>query len=224
MNQLGFVFDGEDLRKFSGGRIPTGMSFLRAILSRRENLTDPRLQPYLSGARSDSPYVNFYRDYLRGGKPGFVPIEDIPNPDAIATIRGMGAVPVLAHPSDTGEENLLALVAKRPRRARSLYAVSPSGGAGRISNFAAAQGLLVTAGSDFHGKADQTGCGPRSGREGSLRSAAQIEKMVEGQTMKEQQNQGRDLRSRWNVDRLLSGDLSFFSVCLREPGASPSEL
>jgi hypothetical protein len=153
LNQLGFAFDREDLQRFSSGRIPTGMSFLRAILSRRENLADPRLQPYIRGARSDSPYVNFYRDYLRGGKPGFVHIEDIPTLEAIAKIKGMRAVPVLAHPSDTGEGNLLALV---QNGLEGLEAYSPYHRPEEREGFlyfAAARGLLVTAGSDFHGKA-----------------------------------------------------------------------
>jgi predicted metal-dependent phosphoesterase TrpH len=153
LNQLGFVFDEKDLRNFSGGRIPTGLSFLRAILSRKENLPDPRLQPYISGARADSPYVNFYRDYLRGGKPAFVPIEDIQTPDAIAAIKGLGGVPVLAHPTDTGEENILALV-QDGLAGLEVYTPyhSPEEQEG-FQNFAAAHGLLATAGSDFHGKA-----------------------------------------------------------------------
>lgn len=153
LNQLGFVFDGEDLRKFSQARIPTGMSFLRAILSRKENLPDPRLQPYISGARSNSPYVNFYRDYLRGGKPAFVPIEDLPTLAAISKIKGLGALPVLAHPSDTGAENILALV-QNGLEGLEVYTPyhSPEEQEG-FRNFAASQELLVTAGSDFHGKA-----------------------------------------------------------------------
>jgi hypothetical protein len=153
LNDLGFVFDGNDLRKFSEGRIPTGMSFLRAILSRQENLADPRLQPYISGARSHSPYVNFYRDYLRGGKPAFVPMEDIHTLEAIAKIKELGAVPVLAHPSDTGEENLIALVQKGLEGLEVYTPYHSLEEQEGFRNFASARDLLVTAGSDFHGKA-----------------------------------------------------------------------
>ena len=153
LNQLGFVFDGKDLHKFSRGRIPTGMSFLQAILSRKENLSDPRLQPYISGARSFSPYVNFYRDYLRGGKPAFVHLEDIHTLDAISKIKGMGAVPILAHPSDTGEKNLLALVQNGLEGLEVYTPYHSFEEQEGFRNFAAAQALLVTAGSDFHGKA-----------------------------------------------------------------------
>ena len=93
LNELGFTFTWDDLRKFSGDRIPTGMSFLKAILSRRRNRSDPRLRPYIDGDRSGSPYVNFYRDYLRGGKPAFVPMEDISTITAIGQDQRTGAEP-----------------------------------------------------------------------------------------------------------------------------------
>jgi len=153
LNALGFVFDDGDLRKFSQGRLPTGMSFLRAILSREENLDDPRLQPYIKGPLSNSPYVNFYRDYLRGGKSAFVHMEDIYTLDAIQKIKGLGGVPVLAHPSDTGERNILHLV---ENGLEGLEVYTPYHNIQEqeaFRNFAEAHGLLITAGSDFHGKA-----------------------------------------------------------------------
>ncbi len=152
LNDLGFVFSWEDLKKFSADRIPTGMSFLQAILSRNENRGDPRLEPYLSGNRSNSPYVNFYRDYLRGGKPAFVSMEDISTLAAIGKISEMAGLPVLAHPSDTGEENIRELV---EHGLQGLEAYSPYHTPAEeeaFRRFAQSRGLLVTAGSDFHGK------------------------------------------------------------------------
>jgi len=153
LNELGFVFTWDDLRKFSGDRLPTGMSFLKAILSREENRQDPRIQPYINGERSQSPYVSFYRDYLRGGKPAFVGMEDIPTITAIRKIKELGAIPVLAHPSDTGEGNIQHLV-KNGLEGLEVY--SPYHTAHEQEAFAAfaqKNGLLITAGSDFHGKA-----------------------------------------------------------------------
>lgn len=152
LNELGFVFNWNDLQKFSEGRIPTGMSFLKAILSRKENLSDLRLKPYIDGQRSNSPYVNFYRDYLRGGKPAFVAMEDIFTIAAIRKIKELGGIPVLAHPSDTGEENLRDLV---ENGLEGLEVYSPyhdinEQKAFRV--FAEEHNLLITAGSDFHGK------------------------------------------------------------------------
>ena len=152
LNELGFFFTAGDLRKFSEDRIPTGRSYLQAILSRKENLKDPRLRPYIDGNRSQSPYVNFYRDYLRGGKPAFVPMEDVSTVSAIRKVRQLGAIPILAHPSDTGEENLRALVGNG---LEGLEAYSPYHDPSEqeaFRAFAERHGLLVTAGSDFHGE------------------------------------------------------------------------
>ena len=128
------------------------MSYLKAILSRKENQNDPRLRPYIDGTRSNSPYVNFYRDYLRGGKPAFVPMEDVSTIAAIQKIKGMGGIPILAHPSDTGEENILHLV---QNGLEGLEVYSPYHNSQEQEKFrilAETNGLLITAGSDFHGK------------------------------------------------------------------------
>jgi predicted metal-dependent phosphoesterase TrpH len=153
LNELGFVFDDGDLRTFSQGRIPTGMSFLKAILSRQENLDDPRLQPYTNGHRSNSPYVNFYRDYLRGGKPAFVHMDDIYTLDAIQKIKALGGVPVLAHPSDTEKRNILQLVENGLEGLEVFTPYHNPQEQESFRNFAETHGLLITAGSDFHGKA-----------------------------------------------------------------------
>ena len=152
LNELGFRFTEDDLNSFAEGRLPTGKSFLEAILSRPENRKDPRLRPYIDGDRSGSPYVNFYRDYLRGGKPAFVPMEDVSTLAAIQRIGRLGGVSILAHPSDTGEENILSLARSG---LEGLEAYSPYHTPGEQEAFrvlAEAHGLLVTAGSDFHGK------------------------------------------------------------------------
>jgi len=152
LNELGFFFTEDDLQKCSDGRIPTGVSFLKAILNREENQNDPRLGPYINGDRSNSPYVNFYRDYLRGGKPAFVPMEDVSTIVAIQKIKRLGGIPVLAHPSDTGEGNIVHLVEKglEGLEVYSPYHSLKEQEAFRI--FAEFHGFVITAGSDFHGK------------------------------------------------------------------------
>lgn len=152
LNELGFAFNWDDLRKFSGNQIPTGMSFLQAILSRAENLADPRLYPYLKGNRSHSPYVNFYRDFLRGGKPAFVPMEDMATPEAIQRLINLGSIPILAHPSDTGEDKIIDLISYG---LAGLEVYSPYHNKQEQETFkamAVKYGLLITAGSDFHGQ------------------------------------------------------------------------
>lgn len=153
LNELGFVFSWSDLRRFSGERIPTGISFLKAIFSRKENQGDPRLQTYIDGPRSRSPYVNFYHDYLRGGKPAFVQIEDVATDIALRKILALGGIPILAHPADTAEEIILYLIENglAGLEAYSSYHSRKEQDAYRA--FAEKHHLLITAGSDFHGKA-----------------------------------------------------------------------
>jgi predicted metal-dependent phosphoesterase TrpH len=152
LNELGFSFTQEDLQIYSQDRIPTGASFLKAILSRTENRDDPRLQPYIRGDRSASPYVHFYRDFLRGGKPASVPMEELSTPSAIRKIRELGGVTILAHPSDTGEPILRDLVANG-LEGLEVYTPYHNPEAREVfKRFAVRHGLLITAGSDFHGK------------------------------------------------------------------------
>ena len=152
LKEMGFILTVADLEKYSDGRIPTGMSYLNALLSRQENQKDPRLRPYIDGNRSNSPYVNFYWDYLRGGKPAFVPMEDISTLEAIQRIKGLGGIPILAHPSDTGEDNLLHLVANGLEGLEVYTPYHNLREQEAFRAFADTRGLLVTAGSDFHGK------------------------------------------------------------------------
>jgi predicted metal-dependent phosphoesterase TrpH len=152
LNDLGFFFTEEDLQRYSQDRIPTGASFLNAILSRPENRQDPRLQPYIRGERSQSPYVNFYRDFLRGGKPASVPIEELSTPPAIGKIKGLGGIAVLAHPSDTREEIIRDLVASGLDGLEVYTPYHNPQEREAYKRFAAQHGLLMTAGSDFHGK------------------------------------------------------------------------
>lgn len=151
LNELGFVFTWEDLMRFSGESIPTGASYLKAVLSRKENACDIRLRPYIDGDRAYSPYFNFYRDFLRHGKPAYVPINEISTPSAIKEIKKMGGIPILAHPSDTGIENILDLLQEG---LEGLEVYSPYHSPEEQEfylNFSKEKDILITAGSDFHG-------------------------------------------------------------------------
>jgi 3',5'-nucleoside bisphosphate phosphatase len=153
LNQLGFIFAWNDLVQFSGESIPTGASYLRAILSRTENREDPRLQPYIDGDRAHSPYFNFYRDFLRSGKPAYIPMGEILTVAAISQIKKMGGIPILAHPSDTGIHNILHLVENGLEGLEAYSSYHDRQEMEFFRNFAESHGLLITAGSDFHGRA-----------------------------------------------------------------------
>lgn len=153
LNELGFVLSIQDVEKFAAGREPTGISYLKAIISREENRGDERIQRFIDGDRSDSPYLNFYRDYLRGGKPAFVPMQAVETFSVIKRIKELGGIPVLAHPSETGDEIIRALI---EGGLAGLEVFSSYHSPAEETHFLAVAreyNLVVTAGSDFHGVA-----------------------------------------------------------------------
>jgi predicted metal-dependent phosphoesterase TrpH len=152
LNELGFVFSADDVKSISGDKIPTGMSFLKAIMSREENREDPRIRSFMDGERSDSPYVNFYLDYLRGGKPAFAPMERVDTFYVMKKIKGLGGIPVLAHPSDTGDELILHLVEGGLPGLEVFSSYHNEKEEAHFLSLAEKHNLLVTAGSDFHGR------------------------------------------------------------------------
>jgi hypothetical protein len=151
LNELGFVFSIDDVKKFSGERIPTGISFLKAIVSRKENRSDERIVRFTDGDRSHSPYVNFYRDYLRGGKPAFVPLKAVETVSVMKRIQNWGGVPVLAHPSDTGDAIILDLIKEGLPGLEVFSSYHNHQEEEHLLALAKENNLLATAGSDFHG-------------------------------------------------------------------------
>jgi len=147
---IGFALDEADVDRFSAGRTPTGASYLKALLSRPENAGDERLPPYVSGEKANSPYYNFYRDFLRDG-PVFVPLEGVATPKVIQRIRGLGCLPVLAHPAQVAGGVVIELAAAG---LAGIEVYCNYHDAERRNHWLAAArrlGLLVTCGSDFHG-------------------------------------------------------------------------
>lgn len=152
LRKLGFVFDIEDVERLSKGHIPSGATFLMAILSRKENDKDPRLRPYIDGERSDSPSLNFYLDYLRGGKPAYVPLTACDTVNGIKKVKDFGGVPILAHPSDTPLEAIYHLI-EEGLAGLEVYSSRHTPEESRFfMGLAEKYGVLYTAGSDFHGK------------------------------------------------------------------------
>lgn len=151
LKEIGFVIDFEDVLRFSEGKIATGLSYLKAILSREENLKDPRIRVYIDGERSSSPYYNFYRDYIKGGKPAFVPSKVSPTPLVIDRIKAFGGIPILAHPMDTRDEIIHRLIEQGLMGLEVYTSYHSPEQAARFLSLTKRLDLLATAGSDFHG-------------------------------------------------------------------------
>src|SRR4030065_370501 len=152
LKELGFLLDIEDVEKISKGMIPSGATFLKAILSRKENANNPTLKHYIDGARSDSPSLNFYLDYLRGGKPAYIPLAVCDTVTSIKKVKGFGGVPVLAHPSDT-PPGVIEILIEEGLAGLEVYSSRHTDE--EISYYLEVvkrHQILYTAGSDFHGK------------------------------------------------------------------------
>jgi predicted metal-dependent phosphoesterase TrpH len=152
LKTIGFDIDQRDLDSFAGGRAPSGATFLSALLSKDSGKKDPKLQPYIDGKRSDSPSLNFYLDYFRKDKLAFVPLDICPIEDGIKKIRQFGGVPVQAHPSDTGDKNIIRFIELGMMGLEAYSSYHDAGASAHFCKLAKEHGVLHTAGSDFHGK------------------------------------------------------------------------
>jgi predicted metal-dependent phosphoesterase TrpH len=151
LRKLGFTLSPEDVERHAVGREPTGVSYLKALLEREENRGDPRLRVYVDGERSDSPYLNFYLDYLAGGRPASVPIHFISTPEAIRLVRSLGGIPILAHPSEVKDQRLYDLIGAGLEGLEVYSSYHGEEDERYFMEVCDRSGLLVTAGSDFHG-------------------------------------------------------------------------
>jgi len=152
LNELGFVLTFAELMRESAGVLPTGNTYVRAMWQHPENQGDPRLRAFIDGPRSNSPYLNFYLDYLRAGQPAFVPLDIQPTETAIQRILHLHGIPVLAHPSDTPTADVHALIDRGLRGLEVYSSYHDEKATRQFLELAQARRVLITAGSDFHGK------------------------------------------------------------------------
>ena len=146
--KMGFDITESDIEGW-GHSVPTGVTFLNALIKR--NREDRRLQDYLYGNKASSPYLNFYKDYAMTDI-GAIVRSALPDlRDAMGLLKGSGLL-ILAHPGGTGPE-----VLKRLKEdglcgieAYSTHHTIPM--ALHLVALARDLGLLVSAGSDFHGE------------------------------------------------------------------------
>jgi len=160
--RMGFDIQEDDVHGW-GCSVPTGVTFLNALIKR--NRSDPRLQEYISGSKSSSPYLNFYQDYaltdigaiVRSALPDLV--------ETMRLLKGSGLC-VLAHPGNTEKEVLQALKEEGLCAIEAYSTHHDESVTGRLVALARELGLLVSSGSDFHGDLIKPGInlGDSSGR------------------------------------------------------------
>jgi len=159
IRQLGFEVTEEELNAIinkNWKEMWTGEMFAEILLEKPEYKNNELLRPYrLGGERSQNPYVNFYWDFFDLGKPCYAEIVFPSLKDAISIIKDNGGKAVLAHPGKSLETQyeLLDEIAKLGIdgvEAFSSYHERPI--AEYFYSEARKNNLIVTCGSDFHGK------------------------------------------------------------------------
>ncbi len=152
LNGLGFALDVSDVSVKSAGRAPTGRTFLEALSEREENRDDRRLKRYRSGDRADSPSLNFYLNFLAGGKPAYVALSGFPVEKAIAVVEKSGGVPILAHPGAYPDSIVEDVIARGVAGLEAYSGHHNERTSRRFVELCEKRSLIWTAGSDFHGK------------------------------------------------------------------------
>ena len=136
--------------------IVTGELIAEILLKNEDAGRHKALQPYIKGgARDDNPYVNFYWDYFSQGKPAYVPIEYISLSEGVELIKSAGGISVLAHPGQNlkGDYGFLEELIKTGINGIEAYSSYHSQeDAQYFADIAQKNKLLITCGSDFHGK------------------------------------------------------------------------
>lgn len=152
----GLRIDAAPLLEQAAGKAVTGEQIAEALLNDPAWNDHPLLRPYREGGqRSDNPYVNFYWDWFHQGRPCFVPVELPSLSEAVVLIHRHGGVAVIAHPgANLGARNeALSAILDCGVDGIEVYNNyhSPDQCA-RYREAAQSRNLLITCGSDFHGK------------------------------------------------------------------------
>lgn len=155
-NKLGFDVDKAALDKLSKNGVYIGEMFGEVLLNDPRYINHPLLLPYRKGnSRGDNPYVNFYWDYYAQGKPCDTPIKLPSLKDTIQLIKKHGGVPVIAHPGNQLKDKLYILDELIEEGIEGIEVFSNYHTKDLNEYFynkALQYDLLITCGSDYHGK------------------------------------------------------------------------
>lgn len=156
VEELGILLDRDALmEQTKNGVVSTEMIAAGALVF-PQNQNHPLLRPFLpGGSRSDQPLVDFYLDICSPGKPAYVPVSYISASEAIQVIHDAGGIAVLAHPAINlqGREKLIEYFLNLPLDGLEVFSSYHNAiETAFYLDLAQKYHLLITGGSDFHGK------------------------------------------------------------------------
>jgi len=156
VRRLGVAIEQEKIDALAIDGVITGEMLAEVALADPRNEAHPLLRPYRAGgARSENPYVNFYWDVCSQGKPAYAHVDFWTLAQAVDAIRRAGGFPVLAHPGiNIGRDAELfgEIVAAVVEGVEAYSSYHDAETAAFWARQARERGVLVTIGSDFHGK------------------------------------------------------------------------
>jgi 3',5'-nucleoside bisphosphate phosphatase len=156
LKKAGITVDEEEVIALAKGRPPCAEQIAEALVTNPVYHSNPLLEPYLQGgARSDMPYIHFYHDYFAQGQPAYVKIDYMPYNEAIEMIKDQDGIPIVAHPGVNLRNQEAVINELLDQGALGLEAFNNYHDYDQISYFAGIavqRNLLLTCGSDFHGK------------------------------------------------------------------------
>lgn len=156
IRELGIDFSDEVIKKLSKNGVVNGEMIAEAAMEFDKDKNNLLLQPYYeNGTRSDNPYVNFYWDYCAQGKPAYAEVKYISLEKAIEVIKTSGGIPVLAHPGNNVKEKHSLLESIRVSGIEGIEVYSSYHSKEKVEyykEYAMKHKLILTCGSDFHGK------------------------------------------------------------------------
>lgn len=156
LREMGIRFEESRVWQLARDGIVTGEMIAEAALADERNRNLSLLEPYRpGGARAENPYVNFFWDFCSQGKAAFLPIRYPSFEKACRLIRETGGAAVIAHPANTvgRREELIQYMAQQGAEGLEVFSsYHNSGDIQYYRKLAKQYGLVMTAGSDFHGK------------------------------------------------------------------------
>lgn len=156
VKELGIDFSDKVINSLSRNGVVNGEIIAEAAMKFDKNHENPLLMPYYeNGSRSDNPYVNFYWDYCAQGKAAYAEVSFISLQEAINIIEESGGIPILAHPGNNIKENINLLEQIISCGIKGIEVYSSYHSREQVEfykKFSLKHKLLLTCGSDFHGK------------------------------------------------------------------------
>lgn len=156
VKELGIDFSDEVINSLSRNGVVNGEMIAEAAMEFDKNHENPFLMPYYENrSRSDNPYVNFYWDYCAQGKAAYAEVSFISLQEAINIIEESGGIPILAHPGNNIKENINLLEQIISCGIKGIEVYSSYHSREQVEfykKFSLKHKLLLTCGSDFHGK------------------------------------------------------------------------